>query len=466
VGLIGTLSGLNPLTDLDPTLRQIAPLLYQTLNQLDHNTAQPLPLVADPVDIDATGLILRYQLTPSTSLTAADVEASFQAADWPELTSIRRVTAETGDQFSISLTVPDCSLVDRLAEFPILPAASIADDRLVGSGPFRVERWDVEQGELQLQPNPAYQPAPFLAALTIRFFEDEASAWAALEAGELDLLSTQNLAGSLPAGYKKLAYEMPLLLFTAFNHQDEITSQVEVRRALSVAVDRARLLARGVNGEGKLATGFLPDKHWATNLDLAVPDFEPEQAMALLDQVRLVDQDGDGWRDRPDGTPWSLAIRARSNRPQQANLAFLVADDLRRIGLHARVELLHDATILDDLLTHDYQVTLYGLTVRPELDYYSYWHSDTIEAELGLNLPAYSNPQVDNWLDTADDLPGCAADERADLYRQIQAQLVDDQAVDFLMFPNAFLIYRANLSGLAPGPFAPFTWNAAEWYLD
>jgi ABC-type transport system substrate-binding protein len=104
--------------------------------------------------------------------------------------------------------------------------------------------------------------------------------------------------------------------------------------------------------------------------------------------------------------------------------------------------------------------------VRPELDYYSYWHSDAIEAELGLNLPAYSNPQVDNWLDTADDLPGCAADERADLYRQIQAQLVDDQAVDFLMFPNAFLIYRANLSGLAPGPFAPFTWNAAEWYLD
>jgi ABC-type transport system substrate-binding protein len=81
-------------------------------------------------------------------------------------------------------------------------------------------------------------------------------------------------------------------------------------------------------------------------------------------------------------------------------------------------------------------------------------------------LPAYSNPEVDDALDAVTRLPGCISTERADLYHRIQGQFIEDQAVDFLLFPYNFLIYRETLHGLAPGPFAPFTWNAAAWYSN
>jgi peptide/nickel transport system substrate-binding protein len=462
---VGELESLNPLTDLNLTLSQISPLLYRSLNQLDPTTAQPSPYVATLPTFSTAGLTLTYQLITGT-LSLTDVQTSLEAAIWPELADILTVTATAPNTFIVNLRQPNCPLVDRLAQLPILAEGTANSTMPLGSGPFQLERWDTETNELHFSPNtrPGVEQ-PRLEAITIRLFEDETSAWAALQAGELDLLPRRTLPGDLPAGYRSLAYSAPLLIFISFNNQDDILADPSVRQALSLAVERRQLLTRVFNDQGKLTAGPLHPDHWAADATLPIPPYDSAQAASLLDQAGLTDRDDDGWRDLPNGESWNLAIRVHGDDATQAAIALIVADHYRQLGIRARAELVPLATVLDDLLTHDYQVAIYGLPITPDLNYRPKWHSDQIEAEFGLNLAAYANPQMDVWLDEANRLPGCPPTERAALYQRIQTQLAEERPYDFLVVPDHFLIARETIEGLAPGPFAPFTWNVEAWHV-
>ncbi|MFQ5578452.1 MAG: ABC transporter substrate-binding protein, partial [Anaerolineae bacterium] len=257
----------------------------------------------------------------------------------------------------------------------------------------------------------------------------------------------------------------PLLTFVAFNTGDDILGAATVRQALSHAVNRTQILQTAFGGFGTLAAGILPPAHWAANPDLPIPGYDPALAAAMLNAAGLTDGDGDGWRDLPGGGPWQPAIRVEAGNRTEEAAALLVAGDYRRIGVQAQAEPVPFETLIDDLLTHDYQAAVYSLPVPATLDRRARWHSDQIEAEFGLNLAAYANPQVDGWLDAANTVRHCAPEARAALYRQIQAQLVEDRPVDFLVAPTYFVVVKESLAGVAPGPFAPLTWNAASWDL-
>ena len=99
------------------------------------------------------------------------------------------------------------------------------------------------------------------------------------------------------------------------NHQDpemrRIFEDLRFRRAMSLAIDRDEIneviwLGQGAAQQATpaepLTVAFVTEGHLAT--DAA---FDPDAANALLDEMGLVDADGDGVRDRLDGSP--LVIR-------------------------------------------------------------------------------------------------------------------------------------------------------------
>ncbi|WP_442975204.1 ABC transporter substrate-binding protein, partial [Salmonella enterica] len=63
--------------------------------------------------------------------------------------------------------------------------------------------------------------------------------------------------------------------------------------------------------------------------------FDPARANALLDLYGFVDRDGDGWRDRPDGSP--LVLRYHTDRSQGLR-AFNELWERRMRALHLRIE--------------------------------------------------------------------------------------------------------------------------------
>ncbi len=135
-------------------------------------------------------------------------------------------------------------------------------------------------------------------------------------------------------------------VFYAFNvnHQDpemrRVFEDVRFRRAMSLAIDRDEINEVIWLGQGSmqqatpaepLTVAFVTEEHLAT--DIA---YDPDAAVALLDEMGLVDADGDGQRDRLDGSP--LVIRLLfATQGSPARLHELVAGYWADVGV--RVDL-------------------------------------------------------------------------------------------------------------------------------
>jgi ABC-type transport system substrate-binding protein len=110
--------------------------------------------------------------------------------------------------------------------------------------------------------------------------------------------------------------------------------KVALRRAIGLAIDtdrEIRLLRRGlaIPAQGPITphtTGYDP------KFKSEMSEYSPARAKALLELHGYVDRDGDGWREKPDGTPLALEV---STQPEQINrqLNELLRRDTDAIGI-------------------------------------------------------------------------------------------------------------------------------------
>ncbi|MBN2048726.1 MAG: hypothetical protein JW750_12845 [Anaerolineaceae bacterium] len=90
------------------------------------------------------------------------------------------------------------------------------------------------------------------------------------------------------------------------------------RRAISVAMDREKIIDVVWDGVGEPINATISPQSWhfASEQGQEVfeewaymyTDYDPAQAAAWLDEIGMVDADGDGWRDLPSGETFQLVI--------------------------------------------------------------------------------------------------------------------------------------------------------------
>ncbi len=117
-------------------------------------------------------------------------------------------------------------------------------------------------------------------------------------------------------------YVMPVkawqhhLLIYIMNYvpQDEklraLTEDVRFRQALSMGLDREQIKETIFMGFGE-ASQFAPPKdseYYEEGMGEAYAEYDPQAAMALLDEIGLVDTTGDGYRNYADGSVFRLPL--------------------------------------------------------------------------------------------------------------------------------------------------------------
>jgi peptide/nickel transport system substrate-binding protein len=83
----------------------------------------------------------------------------------------------------------------------------------------------------------------------------------------------------------------------------------------------------------------------------------------------------------------------------------------------------------------------------------------------GYNFVSYYNPDLENWLVQARTTRGCDLDQRATLYRQAQATLLEDAPYLWIDVPRTIVALQSRLGGANPGPWSLW-YNVHEWYLS
>ena len=115
------------------------------------------------------------------------------------------------------------------------------------------------------------------------------------------------------------------------------------RQALSLAINRERIndiVTLGLaqprqaalspeSAEFQSREGRQVYNEWVS----AYADYEPDSAAELFDEIGVIDVDGDGFRERPDGTPLELIVSVSNSDTQSIDAMDLVKEDWEDVGI-------------------------------------------------------------------------------------------------------------------------------------
>lgn len=323
--------------------------------------------------------------------------------------------AEALDDTTVVLTLkhPDITFIQNLITMGIVPKEFHDADygrHPIGSGPYKLVRWDegqqmiVEANELYYGTQPSIKRLIFL-------FLDEGAAVAAAKAGKLDVLGVpSNLADiSIPGMELHVVKSVDNrgLMFPMVPDTGEktpgglaignnVTADVAIRKAVNYAIDRQTLVTGVLNGYGRPAYSVADDMPW-DNPETRFEDNDPEKAKAILEAAGWRDTDNDGIREK-NGEKAQFTVVYNAKDSLRQALAVAVADMLRPVGIEV-VPRGENWDRIKNELTHSY-VVVYGFGSHSPLEMNKLYHSNVPEPAYW-NAGFYLNPMVDDYLDEA-----------------------------------------------------------------
>jgi len=232
--------------------------------------------------------------------------------------------------------------------------------------------------------------------------------------------------------------------YLGFNLRDRALSDMRVRRAIALAIDREAIVRTIWKGHADVVESILPAGSWAREPDLPAILPDPAEARRLLDAAGYRDPDGDGPLPR-----LRLTYKTSQNEVRR-RVATVIQEQLRRVGIHAEIQSLEWGTFFSDVKKGNFQ--LYGLTwvgiSDPDI-YHHAFHSESAPPD-GANRGGYSNARVDRLTEAARREP--SRERRRGMYREVQRILARDLPVFPLWAGRNILVRDRRIRGFVLSP--------------
>jgi peptide/nickel transport system substrate-binding protein len=468
----------------------------------DHDNLVPdialqVPTLANG-GISADGKTITYHLRHGVKwqdgapLTARDIVFTYQAIMNPR----NNVQVRVGYDQIASVQAPDDSTVvvhmKRVFSpiiayfmcpqggFSILPAHLLAhysdlnhaawNNAPIGSGPFKFVEW-VHGDHITLEANPLYfRGPPKLNKIIFHIVPDtntivtllkthEIDAWLRADPGKIDELRGMT-------GYQVLMTPENVFGHLDFNTKDPILADVNVRRALESAIDRARIVADATKGVYVPADTDLSVFSWALDHHKPFYPYNPALAAKLLDQA--------GWKAGPDGirvkngTRLSLQLSYIGGQNIAEEIAALIQQEAKAVGIE-----IAQKTYPADLYFASQQAGGILNSGKYQLAYYG-WVSGVDPDDSALYGCNEFPPQGQNvlfWCDTTlnaaeiDTLGTMDQARRKRDYHIIATELGEQAPTVFLFAERRVDVVPDQFSGFKPSPSESAFWNAYDWSM-
>jgi peptide/nickel transport system substrate-binding protein len=419
-------------------------------------------------------------------LTAEDVVFTYNAVLDPDsasplatlLDSLKAVRAVDATTVEFTLDRPDPAFFDKL-QIGIVPAHALRGQDIktaafnrkpIGTGPYVIQEFQ-PGGRIVMEANPGYfRGAPRIKRVVLTAVPDENARVALLEKGTIDAAGiVPKLAGRVRESgrYNVLEVRTADARTLALPTRDPVLRDPAVRRALSFAVDRERLVAGTLAGAGEPAYGPIMKGHWAYS-PVAETPYDVAEAERRLDAA--------GYTRRADGTrakgAQELAFTVMYNAADSVrkDLALAFAADLARVGARVTPEGL-SWDVIKKRQDEGATVFGYGTPYDPDLELYTLFHSKfATDADPYTNYPRTRDPAIDGLLDrersTLDETT------RKRLFAGLQAEHARDASWLWLVRLRHVVAISKRVTGVDPqvephahGFSRGTSWNLENWAL-
>ena len=347
------------------------------------------------------------------------------------------------------------------AEFPF----SNLETSPVGAGPFKVSRVSRDASKLitnvSLIENSRYVLGrPYLNGIRFDFYLQSADLATALARGAEESAYGVATKGALTAPYARV-------FGVFFNPSDtQVYARAEVRKALSLALDRQNIVKTVLGGYATAIMGPVPP-----GADVKqVPIPQPENATsAAADVLQSAGWSYDGtarlWKNpKAKQTLDHITIRT-SNVSELKNVASAIQHDWEQLGIPVDIELYEPGDLSQNVIRpRKYGALLYGMVIGRDQDLYAFWDSQE-RNDPGLNIASYANKTVDALLEDARSSTDPLA-RAADL-QKIEDAVAADYPAAFIYAPDFTYAIPSDLRGVVlPQIITPADRFAtvASWY--
>jgi ABC-type transport system substrate-binding protein len=147
-------------------------------------------------------------------------------------------------------------------------------------------------------------------------------------------------------------------------------------------------------------------------------------------------------RENEDGEILSLSLITTSKPAIYGEIADLVSQQWKKIGVQANVEILESEEFQKRVNQHEYDLLIFGQNLGYNLDAYPYWHSSQAK-EGGLNLSQFKNFVVDSLLEKARLEDG---EDRRKTLNDIQEIIAQEAPAIFLYTPTYYTALSTSIS--------------------
>jgi peptide/nickel transport system substrate-binding protein len=336
---------------------------------------------------------------------------------------------------------------------------------LVVDGPFTIASWQPQQ-QIILQRNDKYyeKGLPYLDRVVMRQIRDQASGMTQLLSGELDFLPqiapTDAPRVKASPRLELITYWFNIYVAAIWNNEDPLFRDPEVRRALTLAIDRKTIVDTLLGSYGKVADSPILTSVWAHDPAVHPWPYDPKEAARILAAKGWKDTDGDGVLDK-DGKPFAFELLTNTGNQLRADATVMIQNQLQKVGIRATPRQVEFNTLAAVTIAGKFQAAMMGYTIDTSLDLRSNFASASI-AE-GSNYPRYRNPEVDRLVEVAAAQPDVLA-ERPYL-NQIQEIVHREQPVTFLWESQRLTAVNKRVRNARPTATFSF-FNLKEWWVE
>ena len=450
VGITQDLDSLDPHKAVAAGTKEVLYNIFEGLIKVDKN-GNFVPAVASSYEISDDGLKYTFELRSNVkfhngkTVTPEDVIYSLKRAaglsETPEadvstvsaFNIISDITNDNG-KVVVTLSSPNTELIGYFTSSIIPCDYTEQATKPIGTGPFKFVSYS-PLTSIVLEKNADYyiEGCPYLDGVTFKICANTDSAFLELLGGSIDVFPylTNDQAAQLEGKMNIVDGTMNLVQALFLNNAVAPFDNVKVRQAVCYAIDRQAIINVVAGGKGEIiGSNMFPSfsSYYDKSLVNAYP-YDQAKAKELLEEAGLADG-------------FTFTITVPSNYDFHVRTAQVVADQLAKVGITAKIELVEWSTWLSDVYVgRNYTSTIIGLDSQlAPSDVLRFYPSTSSK-----NFMNYSNAEFDEVFESAKSTT--RSDAKIDNYKTLQQILTGDAAAAYLQSPAQLVAVSRDLDG-------------------
>lgn len=485
------------LVDRDPATLEWEPLLCTSWRITDQGAQQQEAIAKlkaagktdKEIEEDKTvppAIIISFKMRPGvqfsdgTPLTADDVIFTYQWIMNPKVNAPRerayysRITSvekTADDEVTFTFREPYFQAFELAGGLTVMPKHFYGKYEpeqfnesvglLLGSGPYRLPNaTEWKPGTLiEVQRNDRYWGlGGAFDRMVWREISNDAARLAAFRNGDIDIFP------AAPEQYRSMIkdpgiaertqhfeFQNPVggYRYVAWNEMHDgkptVFADVRVRRAMTMLLDRKRMIDQVMLGYAVEATGPFNPLSKQYNPEVKPWPYDAAAALKLLKEAGFEDRNGDGVLEGADGKPFEFKLTYPSGSTNYETMALFMKDAYARAGIVMKPDPLDWSVLVERLNNKNIEAVTLGWTAGIETDIFQMFDSSQTIAD-GDNFMNFRSPRLDKVIEEA----RRTVDEgkRMPLWREAHQIIHDEQPYTFLFFPKSLVFVDKRINNV------------------